>query len=38
MGCEQCMIDKRQIEQLVKQGGIYAELAAGASLSGETME
>ena len=32
------ILEKGTHAQLVRQGGIYAELAAGASLSGETME
>lgn len=35
---EHGILEKGTHAQLVKQGGIYAELAAGASLSGETME
>lgn len=35
---EHGILEKGTHTQLVKQGGIYAELAAGASLSGETME
>ena len=35
---EHGILEKGTHVQLVKQGGIYAELAAGASLSGETME
>ena len=35
---EHGILEKGTHAQLVRQGGIYAELAAGASLSGETME
>ena len=35
---EHGILEKGTHAQLVKQGGIYAELAVGASLSGETME
>ena len=35
---EHGILEKGTHTQLVRQGGIYAELAAGASLSGETME
>ena len=35
---EHGILEKGTQAQLVRQGGIYAELAAGASLSGETME
>lgn len=35
---EHGILEKGTHAQLVRQGGIYAELAAGASMSGETME
>ena len=35
---EHGILEKGTHAQLVRQGGIYAELAVGASLSGETME
>ena len=35
---EHGILEKGTHAQLVRQGGIYAELAAGASLSGETIE